>query len=942
MFNSKILQPAIAIMNKLPFKFKIITSISLLFVLLLLPSTTILTNFYEEYNLHKKQTLGLSYITHLQDFINTIQIHRGLVNGYLNGNKKFKKDILNNEQDMANKLEKLINFDKENQNILKHNKNFVNAISNLLAVKLKNITLNNTTNKVFNIHNKIISSLIDTIKDISQNTSFATSKDLKVNYIAHLLQDELLLLMENTGQLRGTVVGIFSKKEITKEQKEKILSLYTLLKSLEITLSKNKILSSLDNYFDIQQNIVKVIQKLDEVLYIVHYNLILNKNSQYDSKLFFTQATNAINKQTKLYKKLSKTYLQLIKKSQQCIYKKFLLSVLGFMFIILFAAYLTMSFYHSVAISLRKLQKASEMIGKGKTNIHLQANTKDELGEALRAFNKMSKKLGENISFLDGYKMAIDETSIVSKTDTRGVITYVNKKFCEISGYSEKELVGMPHNIVRHPDVPKEVFKNLWATIKSKKVWHGIVQNLKKDGSTYIVDATIIPVLNEKNEIIEYIGVRHDVTELEKSKEELRKNRLDVLTGLPNRTQLLDDLKNANKPVVLYLNIDDFTSLNDFYGNKLGDKVLIFVANILKKIAFDNKVKAYKLQSDEFVLLFDDNKITKQNCQSVKSSIINYIETKSQKCNPNQCISITLSGGISFYTSSDNYENLLPYAALARKVAKAENKKFIIYHRDLSKDSDYKKNMDWINRIKNAIDHDKVVTYYQPIVDNKTGMIRKYEVLVRMIDTNGKVISPFFFLEISKKAKLYSKITKIVIDKAFDTFLKYPHYEFSLNLTVEDIKDKKTIAHIYNKLSVFPHSHKVIFEITESEQIEDYKLVEAFITNVKKLGAKIAIDDFGSGYANFEHIISLDADFIKIDGSLIKNIDTDINSRYIAESIIEFSKKIKTKTIAEYIHKKEIYDIVRQIGADYSQGFYLGEPSPEIQNIKDVITSKEL
>jgi EAL domain-containing protein (putative c-di-GMP-specific phosphodiesterase class I) len=141
---------------------------------------------------------------------------------------------------------------------------------------------------------------------------------------------------------------------------------------------------------------------------------------------------------------------------------------------------------------------------------------------------------------------------------------------------------------------------------------------------------------------------------------------------------------------------------------------------------------------------------------------------------------------------------------------------------------------------------------------------------------------------------------------------------------------------------MFPYPQNVVLEITEAEKIDDYKIVDAFIKNVKKYGTKIAIDDFGSGYANFEHIISLEADFIKIDGSLIKNIDTDKNSRYIAESIIDFSKKIGAKTIAEFIHKKEIYDIVRQIGADYSQGFYLGEPSPEIQKIKDVITSKEI
>jgi PAS domain S-box-containing protein/diguanylate cyclase (GGDEF)-like protein len=941
MFKQKLLKPAVIFMNRLPFRLKIISAISVLFLLLILPSFTIFTNFYQEYNTHKKQEIGLFYTNHIQKFIKSIQLHRGLTNAYLNGNKKFKQEIIKNEREISQILDNLITFDKNNMNILKHNRSFVEAISKLLTVKIKNISPNSSSNEIFNIHNDIISNLISSIKDISNITSFSTSNNLQINYIAKLLQDELLLLMENTGQLRGVTVGVFSSKDIDKKQEEKILSYYTLLKSLEINLSKNKALSNLDNYFDIQQNIVEVIQKLDKILFIVNKNIILNKNLNYDAKLFFKQATQALDKQVLLYDKLSNTYINLIKKSQEKIYNNFIYSLIGFLLIIISAVYLTLAFYHSIAQSLKKLQLASRMIADGKTDINLKVDTKDELGDAVNAFNYMSEKLGENISFLNGYKMAIDETSIVSKTDKRGIIIYANKKFCEISGYSEKELIGMPHNLVRHPDVPKEVFKDLWKTIKSKKIWHGIVPNRAKDGSTYVVDATIIPVLDKDGELIEYIAVRHDVTELEKSKEELKKNKIDVLTGLANRTQLLEDLNKANKPVLLYLNIDDFTSLNDFYGNKLGDRVLIFVTEILKNIAKGSGAKAYKLQSDEFVLVFDNNKITKQNCHSVKNSIIQYIEEKSQKCDPSKCISITLSGGIAFYTSTDNYENLLPYAALARKVAKQENKKFIVYSRDLSKDSDYQKNMEWITKIREAIDNNKIVTYFQPIIENKTGTIKKYESLVRMIDSDGKVISPFFFLDIAKKAKLYLKITKIVIDKTFDTFLNHPNYEFSLNLTVEDIKDEKIVSYLYNKLSIFPNPQNVVLEITESEKIEDYKIVDAFIKNAKKLGAKIAIDDFGSGYANFEHIVKLEADFIKIDGSLIKNIDTDINSRYIAESIIDFSKKIGAKTIAEFIHKKEIYDIVRQMGADYSQGFYLGEPSPKIQKIKDVIKSNE-
>ncbi len=131
----------------------------------------------------------------------------------------------------------------------------------------------------------------------------------------------------------------------------------------------------------------------------------------------------------------------------------------------------------------------------------------------------MSSSLHRNISLLKGYQEVIDKSSIVSKTDPRGVITYANDLFCKISGYSRDELLHSPHNIVRHPDVPKKVFKEMWKTIKSNNVWKGVLKNRRKDGSTYIVNATIIPISENESDIIEYVAVRHDITELEKSKD---------------------------------------------------------------------------------------------------------------------------------------------------------------------------------------------------------------------------------------------------------------------------------------------------------------------------------------------------------------------------------------------------------------------------------------
>jgi PAS domain S-box-containing protein/diguanylate cyclase (GGDEF)-like protein len=538
----------------------------------------------------------------------------------------------------------------------------------------------------------------------------------------------------------------------------------------------------------------------------------------------------------------------------------------------------------------------------------------------------LEKKQKNSINFLNAYKMAIDKTSIVSKTNLDGVITYVNRQFCEISGYREDELLGFSHNIIRHPDVPKEVFKEMWRKIQNREIWRGIIKNRKKSGDSYIVNATIIPVVDENKNIIEYIAVRHNITELMKTKEKLAQQKIDILTKLPNKNAFLEEVKEFKKPILFYLNIDDFMSLNNLYGNKIGDRVLVHMANLLKDMLKDEECKIYRVYNDEFLILCEEGEINIDNYKEFLLEIINSIERNTLACNAPECIGFTLSGGVSYYKHNSNYENLSLLASIARNIAKQNNRKILLYSHDMQNEEDYAKNIAWIKNIKKAIANNKFIPYFQPIQDNRTNKIVKYEALIRMIDDNKRIVTPFFFLEVAKKAKLYSTITRVVIDKSLNFFKDRPEYECSINLSTDDIMNVETRRYIYEKLKDYPHPQNIIFEITESEEIRDFKIVNLFIKRVRDYGVKISIDDFGTGYANFEYILNLNVDYIKIDGSLIKNIVTDKQSKIIVEAIIAFSKKLGTKTVVEYVSSQEIYDEVVSLGADYSQGYYIGKP----------------
>ena len=410
-------------------------------------------------------------------------------------------------------------------------------------------------------------------------------------------------------------------------------------------------------------------------------------------------------------------------------------------------------------------------------------------------------------------------------------------------------------------------------------------------------------------------------------KQKKNPHKIDYLTELSNKNRLLLDLKLATRPILFYLNIDDFMKLNEFYGADMGDKVLIRMSKILKEIAKALNCKVYRIYNDEFMVYCEEKDIVSTDYEESLKGLICEIEEMSLNCTEPDCISFTVSGGISSYKNDDKFENLILNASYARRMAKYEYKKFVLYENSMEDSEEYAKNIFCIKQIKMAILNDDIIPYFQPIIDNKTGKIVKYEALVRMI-SNGVVISPFFFLEVAKKAKLYSKITTIIIEKTLDIFKEFPQYECSINLTTEDIMNEDTRSYIYAKLSTYPHPSKVVFEITEATEIVDFKTVIEFIREVRSFGVKISIDDFGTGYANFEYILNLDVDYIKIDGSLIKYIDVDEDSRILTEAIIAFSKKLGTKTVVEFVHSQGVYDEVVALGADYSQGYFIGKPEP--------------
>ncbi|MCG3690499.1 bifunctional diguanylate cyclase/phosphodiesterase [Aliarcobacter butzleri] len=535
--------------------------------------------------------------------------------------------------------------------------------------------------------------------------------------------------------------------------------------------------------------------------------------------------------------------------------------------------------------------------------------------------NINKKELLETLFLLYEYKNAIDKSSIVSKTNHKGVITFANDKFCKISGYSKEELIGKNHNILRHPNMPNEFFRKMWKTILNKKVFRGIITNKSKKGKTYYVDSTIIPIIDNDNNIIEFIGIRHDITEIFEKEKIIQKQFLDELTSLPNRQKLLNDLKNVINPKIAIINIDDFRNINDFYGFEIGDLLLKKFSDKLSQFKTKN-LNIYRISSDIFVLLADKD-FSLEKLKNISNFLIEDICKNPLYINQ-ETFYLTLTIGVSSNINEKHNDNVLTKAEFAIYTAKNNNQNIFILDENISIYKSLKNNKELVKNLKNALLKDNLLIFGQKIINNHTNNI-KYEILMRIKLEDGTILFPSSFLEVSKKAKFYLSMTKILVKKACEYF-KDKNIEFSLNLTLEDLEDDYTINQIFETIAKTNTAKQITFEIVESEQIENFEKINKFIKDAKSLGCKIAIDDFGTGYSNFSYIAKLNIDIIKIDGSLIKNIHIDKNIQITVSTIVNFAKALNIKTVAEYVHNKEVYECVKNLGIDYSQGYYLHKP----------------
>ncbi|MCK9372026.1 MAG: EAL domain-containing protein [Sulfuricurvum sp.] len=391
----------------------------------------------------------------------------------------------------------------------------------------------------------------------------------------------------------------------------------------------------------------------------------------------------------------------------------------------------------------------------------------------------------------------------------------------------------------------------------------------------------------------------------------------DPLTGLYNRNKFNALIEEEEDKIILLLNIDNFDNINMSYGYYNGDMILKKIADFFQQNSPDSAV-LFRLGHDEFVYIFYSFSVEEVEtfAESLKEKIGSFpIE--------HEHISVRFTATISIAEGKGDF---LKNAHIALKEARQLGKNRIHKYQPDSYFENYQKEIQrHVPILFEAINKDLLIPYYQPIVNNRTYNIEKYEVLARLI-YNGEILSPFYFIKAAELTGMLPSVTRSMIEKSFD-FFKDNLFSFSINIGEQDLNDNYLSDFLLTTAQRYRiNPDRIVLEVLEgiSAHATDQNLNQ--LKELKRYGFQLAIDDFGAQNSNFERVHRLNVDFIKIDGSFIKEIDKNENSYKIAKNITQFAKSIGAKVIAEFVHNQSIHEKVMELDIDYSQGYFLGEP----------------
>jgi len=529
----------------------------------------------------------------------------------------------------------------------------------------------------------------------------------------------------------------------------------------------------------------------------------------------------------------------------------------------------------------------------------------------------------------------------IAITDANGKILDINETFTNTTGFSRKEAIGKNTNIIRSGRQPPKFYVDMWHALLNEGHWHGEIWNRRKNGDVYAEMKTISAVRDEHGITTHYVSLGNDITLIKEHQEQLEHiAHYDMLTNLPNRSLLSDRLSQAmlqcsrnNKSLaVVFLDLDSFKAINDTHGHGVGDDLLIALSVRMKEALREGDSLA-RIGGDEFVAVLA-NLASSKDCNLVLERLL--ISASEPIKVGDVILNVSASIGVTIYPEDNvDADQLMRHADQAMYVAKESGKNR--YHLfDTVKDDAVKVKRESLEAIRNALDHQQFVLYFQPKVNMRTGTVIGVEALIRWQHPKRGLLNPLEFLPVIESHAMMIELGEWVIETTLAQISQWK--SMGLNLPVSTSVNIAAVqlqqSGFSQKLTSLLAAHPDIepscleLEVLETSALEDVQHVSTTMNACIAQGVTFALDDFGTGYSSLTYLRRLPANLIKIDQTFVRDMLVDENDLAIVEGVIALAKSFKRDVIAEGVETIEHGTVLLQLGCELAQGYGIARPMP--------------
>lgn len=418
----------------------------------------------------------------------------------------------------------------------------------------------------------------------------------------------------------------------------------------------------------------------------------------------------------------------------------------------------------------------------------------------------------------------------------------------------------------------------------------------------------------------------------------------DDLTGLSNRRRLEQALDNAinesqtNKHccALFYIDLDQFKVVNDLEGHVVGDRLLVNIANRLRREIGTNDLLA-RISSDEYAILIEhiEEKAALEKAQSLRKLVDDFLyRVDDREYHIGASIGVAVIRPDEPITTSE----VLARADQACYVAKTHGRNMVhMYSQEDTEMHTLRSAVYWVPLIRDALANHKFKLFFQPVLDLSNNDVTHYEALIRMVGEKGELVTPDNFIPVAEGMGLIHEIDLWVVERAIDVLKNLPqdksHISLNINLSSYAFQDPELLPLVRDKLaSTSVAAERLTFEITETAAVANFAQTREMVRQLRALGCRFALDDFGAGFNSFNYVKQFPVDYLKIDGTFITNLVNDPIDQTLVKSMVEIARTLQKQIIAEFVESKEILDLLRQYGVDYAQGYYIGVPAEHMRD----------